>query len=191
MDKIILASNSPRRREILARAGIPFDMMPSDIDETLCKETSPLNLVMELSRLKARNVAENAKDFIIIAADTVVFIDSLILGKPKDEDDAFYMLKRLLGRKHTVITGVTLKKNSAEKTFAETADVYMKPASDGDIRAYIKTGEPMDKAGAYAIQGVGSIFIEKIDGDFYNVMGLPVSRVYWELREMGVRFGGI
>jgi len=170
-------------------AGISFEAFPSDIDESLCQEANPRRLVRQLSRLKAQSAAENAGDSVIIAADTVVVTDGLILGKPADEDDAFAMLKRLLGRRHTVYTGVTLINNAVQKSFVTTAEVYMRSAADNDIRAYIKTGEPMDKAGAYAIQGMGSVFIEKINGDFYTVMGLPISRVYWELKDMSVSFG--
>lgn len=194
MDRIILASCSPRRQEILTQAGIKFETVPSNIDEGLCCLTAPNELVIELSRRKAEHVAQfisGNDSLVIIAADTIVEIGGEIIGKPADENEAFLILNKLLGKMHTVYTGVTLikkgKNGAIEKSFSESARVYMKNADDEDKLSYIKTGEPMDKAGAYAIQGRGCLFIEKIEGDFYTVMGLPISRVYWELKAMGVK----
>lgn len=191
MDRIILASVSPRRQEILTQAGIRFETVPSNVDENLCDKASPYELTKELSHRKAWHVAQTAQaPAVIIAADTVVTINGEIIGKPSDESDAFIILKKLLGKKHSVYTGVTLiKKTESElltRSFVDNAEVYMRAARDCDIESYIKTGEPMDKAGAYAIQGRGCVFVEKIEGDFYTVMGLPISRVYLELEAMGV-----
>lgn len=177
--QIILGSASPRRKEILENAGVRFRVCPANVDEsTDIKE--PSELVMELSRRKAN--ALDAENEIVVTADTVVAIDGKILGKPKDKADAYRMLELLSGRVHQVFTGVSVKSTDTIKTFCEKTDVYFKKIDGGDIEEYIKTGEPMDKAGAYAIQGKGAVFIEKIDGDYLNVVGLPWSRLYDVLR---------
>lgn len=203
MGQIILASASPRRKELLEQIGISFEICPAKGEEIITK-TLPEEVVMELSQQKAREVAamlqqyasEHAElmtpqDILVIGADTVVAVDEKILGKPKDEDDAFRMLSLLSGKTHAVYTGVTfvfLDKNgrTGEHTFFEKTEVIMHRMSEQEIRRYIATGEPMDKAGAYGIQGKCAIYIDKIDGDYNNVVGLPVSRIYRELQKLGI-----
>ncbi|MCL1998303.1 MAG: Maf family protein [Turicibacter sp.] len=174
---IVLASASPRRIALFKMAGFEFTVLPADIDEDI-NETDPVKMVAELSAKKAKAVQERVlPSMMIIGADTTVYIDGKILGKPASEQDAFGMLKLLQGRSHTVYTGVTVLKAAHEETFVESTAVTMSPLSDEEIWAYIATGEPMDKAGAYAIQDKGALLIEKIDGDFYNVVGLPLCRL--------------
>ena len=185
MKKIILASNSPRRREILAAAGIRFEVIPSEIEENITAD-SPEELVKGLSLLKCTDVAEGmGPGFIVIGADTIVVHDGQIMGKPKDGADAFNMLKSLKGDTHAVYTGVTVidTDTGKEMTFNERCEVRMFDVSNEAIRKYIETGEPMDKAGAYAIQGRGAFLVERINGDFYTVMGLPIARLMKVLYE--------
>jgi len=191
VQKIILASSSPRRQKILRQVGIPYAILPSDIREDLCGEMSPYETVKTLSEQKAVCAAEKLnRPAVIVAADTIVDLNGKIIGKPADERDAFNILKKLQGRKHSVYTGVCIIKKTADdrimRSIIDNAAVFMRPMTDDEIRAYIETGEPMDKAGAYAIQEKGSLFIERIEGDFYTVEGLPIVRVYQELKSMGV-----
>lgn len=189
--KIILASASPRRRELLTQVGIEYECIPSDCEETT-KETEPAKVVSELSKIKALDIAKQfdgtEENTIVIGADTVVSFGNEIMGKPADEAHAFQMLKKLSGREHSVFTGVTLVfiKNGKMRymTLYEETKVHVYPLKDEEILDYIKTGEPVDKAGAYAIQGLFSAFIEKIEGDYNNVVGLPVSRICKILREV-------
>lgn len=190
MSKIILASGSPRRKELLEQIGIEFDIITSDVDETTLI-TQPDEYVKYLSRIKAQAVWDMVKDdddyrnedVVVIGADTIVSYKGHILTKPKDTGNAFDILKELAGDCHQVYTGVTLiKNNNVVSNFAEKTDVYCNDISDNEIREYISTGEPMDKAGAYGIQGRFAAFIGKIDGDYNNVVGLPVARVYQELK---------
>lgn len=177
MKKIILASSSPRRKEILAMCGLDFDVMPSDCDENI-RADSPEELVLKLSQLKCSDVAGRAqKDRLVVGADTIVVFEGLILGKPADGADAFRMLRALSGNTHTVYTGVSIKDTDTGKniSFYEQTDVTMYGVPDEILRRYIETGEPMDKAGAYGIQGKGAFLVKKIDGDFYTVMGFPIS----------------
>ena len=192
MKKIILASSSPRRQKILRQVGIPFDVLSSDIEEDITDELSPYEAVKTLSGEKARVAAEKINcPAIIVAADTIVDLNGKIINKPVDKQDAFNILKKLQGRKHAVYTGVTIIKKTMDdndtivKNIVDNASVFMRPMTDSEIWAYIETGEPMDKAGAYAIQEKGSLFIERIEGDFYTVEGLPIVRVYQELVNMG------
>lgn len=185
MKKIILASNSPRRREILAAAGIRFEVIPSEIEENITAD-SPEELVKGLSLLKCTDVAKRmGPGFTVIGADTIVVHDGQIMGKPKDGADAFNMLKSLKGDTHAVYTGVTVIDTDTGKkmTFNERCEVRMFDVSNEAIRKYIETGEPMDKAGAYAIQGRGAFLVERINGDFYTVMGLPIARLMKVLYE--------
>lgn len=186
--EIILASQSPRRRELLERMGLSgFRTISPDIDEDLGGELAPSELVSRLSALKARAVGERAgADALIIAADTVVAVDGAVLGKPADELEAFKMLSTLSGGRHQVYTGVTVLRGSEQETCCEVTDVSFRELSEGEIEDYIRTGEPMDKAGAYGIQGYGALFIEGIRGDYYNVMGLPVCRLGGMLERLGV-----
>ncbi len=187
MEKIILASGSPRRRELLSQIDIVYDVVLSNVEEHT-EEILPDKLVMDLSRQKALEVASRVDEGkIVLGADTVVAVDDIILGKPSSRDHAFLMIKSISGRQHSVYTGVTLVKRngSFEKivSFSEKTDVYVKEMSDDEIWTYIDTNEPMDKAGAYGIQGRFAAFVEKINGDYNNIVGLPISRVYDELKK--------
>ena len=173
---IVLASQSPRRQELLQRIGVEdFKTLSLDIDESYPEGLSPEDTVRYIAKKKCDAAAALcAPDDLIITADTMVFLDNDRLGKPHDEDDAFRMLRELAGRGHTVCTGVSVRRGETSELFAVSTRVFFRPATDDEIRAYIKTGEPMDKAGAYGVQSRGALFVERIDGDFFNVMGLPV-----------------
>ena len=192
MTKIILASASDRRKDILSQVGISYEVMPSSIDEDAIQADTPAALVEALSAAKAEDIAERlTKNFVIIGADTVVVKDNSILGKPSDEAEAAKMLQMLQGNRHEVYTGVTLISVSPEgkgliDTFHVRTIVDMIPMTAAQIDAYIKTGEPMDKAGAYGIQGRGAAYIQDIAGDYYNVVGLPISSVLARLANMGI-----
>ena len=185
---IILASGSPRRRELLERMGIEeFDIITSDVDETLDDSLPPAAQVEQLSCRKAEAVAaEQPDDALIIAADTVVALDGTILGKPVDEADAFRMLSALSGVRHHVYTGVTVTLGDKTLTRHEVTSVDFRSLEPEEVELYIATGECMDKAGAYGIQGYGALLIEGIAGDYYNVMGLPVALLAQMLKEFGV-----
>ena len=175
---MILASQSPRRRELLSLITEDFRIIPAKGEEILPDKISPENAVLTLSEQKADEIFVEHKDELIIAADTIVAIDGKILGKPRDENDAFSMLKTLSGRVHEVFTGVCVVfPNGRKERFFEETKVEFYPLSAEQIEAYIKTGEPMDKAGAYGIQGKGALLVKRIDGDYYNVMGLPVAKL--------------
>jgi septum formation protein len=174
---LILASSSPRRRELLTAAGIAFTVQPADVDETHRAGESPEAFTQRLAREKAEAIFANHPNATVLGADTIVVCDAEILGKPSDETDAARMLKKLSGRDHQVITGVALVSPSGTQTRAETTTVSMRKISEEEIQNYIATGEPMDKAGAYAIQGGAAPFITQIDGDYTNVVGLPVKLV--------------
>lgn len=192
MAKIILASASDRRKDILTQVGISYEIMPSSIDEDAIRADTPASLVEALSAAKAEDIAEHlTTDFVIIGADTVVVKDNSILGKPSNEAEAAKMLQMLQGNRHEVYTGVTLISVSPEgkgliDTFHVRTIVDMIPMTMAQINAYIKTGEPMDKAGAYGIQGRGAAYIQDIAGDYYNVVGLPISTVLTRLANMGI-----
>ena len=184
---IILASQSPRRRELLERMGLPLRIITPDIDERMERSLPPGELVAAISAEKARAVAAQAgPEAIVIAADTVVALDGAVLGKPADEKDAARMLAALSGRTHQVFTGLTVAQGGAVRTVSEETAVTFRPLTEGEIAAYVRTGEPMDKAGAYGIQGYGALLVEGIRGDYYNVMGLPVCRLGGLLKELGV-----
>lgn len=185
--RILLASASPRRRELLEMLGVKdLVIIPANTDETVTG-LSPEETVRAIALEKARAVAGSAAaSDIIIAADTLVYLNGGALGKPGDASDAALMLRGLSGNRHTVYTGVALIHDGRELTFFERTDVYFRALSDEEIAAYIRTGEPMDKAGAYGAQGRGAAFIERIEGDFFNVVGLPLCRLALELREFGV-----
>ena len=194
--RIILGSASPRRRELLEQIGVEFEVKVSGKEE-VHYSLDPAAIVKELALMKAENVAEELgaadtqeKDIIVIGADTVVVLDGEILGKPKDEADAERVLKALQGGSHDVYTGaafLTYGRNGDKEvcSYAVGTRVFVNPMTENEIRAYIATGEPMDKAGAYGIQGRFAAYIEKIEGDYYNVVGLPVSRVYETLKVLG------
>jgi septum formation protein len=213
---LVLASASPRRQELLRNAGIPFTVQPADIDETPLVAESPRDYAERLAREKAFAVFQNQSHDYVLGADTIVVVDNAILGKPRDAQDAVRMLRMLSGRTHAVITAVCLvsaaascQPPGASKTqtvpspsatregltagnrqlasvLSETTRVTMRELSDEEIRDYVASGEPMDKAGAYAIQGIASRWIPRIEGDYSNVVGLPVALVYGMLREQGV-----
>lgn len=175
--KIVLASKSPRRSEILKNAGIDFTVRVADADETIPDGTKPQDAVVFLAARKAMAV-ERAEDELVLGADTVVVLDNKVLGKPKDREDAYNMLRSLSGRVHSVFTGVCAIGNGVSITFAEETKVEFLPLTDKEIFNYIDTNEPYDKAGAYGIQGLASKFVRGIEGDYFNVVGLPISRIY-------------
>ena len=188
MAKIVLASGSPRRQELLARIGITdFDIRVPEAEESYPAGLSSQQIVEYISREKADAASKLCMpDEIVITADTMVFLDDQRLGKPADEADALRMLTSLQGRHHTVCTGVTVRQGDRSLTESETTEVYFRPASEAELRAYIATGEPMDKAGSYGVQGKGALLVEKLNGDFFNVMGLPVLRLSRMLAQFGV-----
>ena len=206
MGKIILASASPRRRELLTQIGIEFEIMVSDKEERITAE-DPADICMHLAMQKALDVRDKLRmqgfetgvdrptrseeiklgggisagdEYTVIGADTIVVLERQILGKPHSVEHAAQMLRSLSGREHQVYTGVCVVRGETTATFAEKTDVYVAPLSEADIRAYIATGDPMDKAGAYGIQGIFAKHIEKIDGDYFNVVGLPIGRLWRE-----------
>lgn len=189
MARIVLASGSPRRQELLERIGISdFDIRVPEADESYPAGLTPQQIVEYISRVKAEAAAKLcAGDEIVITADTMVFLDDQRLGKPTDEADALRMLTALQGRHHTVCTGVTVRQGGRSITESETTEVYFRPASEEELLAYIATGEPMDKAGSYGVQGKGSLLVERLNGDFFNVMGLPVLRLSRMLAQFGVK----
>jgi septum formation protein len=184
---IVLASASPRRSELLRSAGIPFTVQPADINEAPLTGESPRECAERLAREKALAIFQRRPQDYVLGADTIVVVDGAILGKPRDADDAMRMLRLLAGRSHEVITGVCVVSpgTGESKTASEATLVSMFELSDREIREYVATGEPMDKAGAYAIQGMASRWIPRIEGDYSNVVGLPVALVYGMLRERG------
>lgn len=184
---IILASASPRRHEILNLIGLDHRVVGADVDESITPGLAPAELVEQLSRRKAAAVAPDFPAETIIAADTIVVLDDIIYGKPQDQADAARMLGELAGRTHRVYTGVTLMKGGTSRSFAEMTEVTFYPLSNDEIAAYIATGEPLDKAGAYGIQGYGAVNVRGIVGDYFNVMGLPVARLVLELRKLGTQ----
>ena len=180
---IVLASASPRRQELLTNAGVEFVVKPANIPEVRRPAEAPQIFAERMAREKARAVFAGTNDEYVLGADTIVVANDFVLGKPEDEHDATIMLRLLSGRKHHVITGVCLLGTDFEDVRSETTAVDFSALSDADIRGYIATGEPMDKAGAYAIQGAASCWISKIEGDYSNVVGLPVALVLQMLRE--------
>lgn len=173
---LILASASPRRRELLGLFGIPFAVRAADIDETMDPEKSPFDEVARVSQLKALAVARE-RDDIVVAADTIVVCEGKVLGKPRDEAEAVAMLTMLSGRDHQVMTGCTVLRGESCETVTEVTDLHFRSLGRNEIKKYVATGEPMDKAGAYGIQGGAALFCERMVGDYYNVMGLPVCRL--------------
>ena len=186
MTKIILASASPRRQELLKQIGLTFEVVTSSVEEKITPGISPAEVVKELSFLKARDIADQIDEpAIIIGADTIVVFEDKILGKPKDQEEALYMLNTLSGKEHQVFTGLSVIDNKGNKVVSgyECTKVTFRQLNNYEITQYIKTGEPMDKAGSYGIQNIGSLFVSKIDGDYFNVVGLPVAKLALVLRD--------
>ena len=180
---LILASQSPRRRELLGLFRLPFIVRVADIDETMDLEKAPYDEVARVSRLKAEAIQRGADD-VVIAADTIVVCENAVLGKPHSEEEAKSMLRLLSGRDHQVMTGMSVIWGQKALTVTEVTDIHFRELSDREIDDYVATGEPMDKAGAYGIQGGAALFAEKMVGDYYNVMGLPVCKLWQLLQEI-------
>jgi len=194
MKQLILASQSPRRKMLLQQIGVPFSVFPSDIKEPINMDMSPDRIVIDLSEKKSEQVCGKLErgsknSHIVLAADTVVVLDGIVMGKPNNPEEAFGMLEALSGRWHEVVTGVTLiDVESAKKmTHAEKTRVKIRRLSKQTIQQYINSGEPFDKAGAYGIQGLGALLVEKLQGCYYNVVGLPLYRVSVMLNDMGFK----
>ncbi|MEE0461459.1 Maf family protein [Blautia hydrogenotrophica] len=194
MRQIILASSSPRRRELLEKAGVHFQVMPSQEEEHIEKK-EPAQIVENLSWQKAASVAsKTGQDVIVIGSDTLVAYEGRVLGKPRDAEEAVETLKLLQGNTHQVYTGVTVivrdKEEEITKTFSRRTDVTFYPVDEKEIRDYVATGDPMDKAGSYDIRGDFSVYIKEIYGDYNNVVGLPVSMLFWEMKQLGINLRG-
>ena len=187
--RVILASQSPRRRELLTLVGIVHEVRPADIDETYLAGEVPRAHAERLSREKAAVVAADAPDALVIGSDTIVVVDGDVLGKPRSEVEAAAMLARLSGRSHTVMTAVAVSWRGAQRSDVVEVGVTFHAISAEDIEAYVATREPMDKAGAYGIQGYGATIVQRVDGDYFAVMGLPLQRLVRLMAEMGVRYG--
>lgn len=186
--RIILASQSPRRRELLTLIGIPHEVRPADIDETPLPDELPVPHAERLARAKAHALAEREPGAVVIAADTIVVIDGDILGKPRDADDARAMLARLSGRRHTVYTAVAVARGTQTESAVEAVEVTFRQLTAAEIADYVATGEPMDKAGAYGIQGYGATIVERVDGDYFSVMGLGLRRLVELLARVGLTY---
>ena len=187
---LILASQSPRRRELLGLTGLDFTVRVTDIDETMDNTKAPFDEVARVSREKAMAVARLPGD-VVLAADTIVVCEGEVLGKPRNEDDAFRILSLLSGRDHEVMTGMTVLRGDEIVTHTEVTKIHFRQLHPEEIRAYIATGEPMDKAGAYGIQGGAALFADQMEGDYYNLMGLPVCRLAMILRSFGLPIWGV
>jgi septum formation protein len=187
--QIILASSSPRRKELLEKIGLSFKVDAGTFDEGTCSGLDSHTLAQKISLGKALSVAGKYMNAIIIGADTFVIVGNVMMGKPDDEDEACAMLKAISGRSHNVITGFAIIDTASGKTVSRVVEtkVYIRRLTVEEIDAYIRTGEPLGKAGAYAIQGLGALFVERIEGDYYNVVGLPLCALMNTLKEFGVR----
>lgn len=188
METLILASSSPRRKELLETLQLSFEVHSSDVDETYNPVLSPPEIVMELAMRKSENVAMKHQKAFVIGSDTIVVQDGQVLGKPKDKTEATVMLRKLSGRTHLVYTGVSIFSPKTHIEFYEKTEVVFWELTDEEIISYVNSGEPLDKAGAYGIQGFGSTLVKKINGDYFSVVGLPVSRTIRELKELGYQF---
>lgn len=188
MEKIILASASPRRKELLEKIGLKFEVEPSDYAEDMRSGLSPAELARAISLEKARVVASKHKNTVVIAADTFIVFRGKIMGKPGTEAEARRMLMMLRGKPHSVITGFTILDTDRNRVLTKSVEtvVHIKNLTSEEIDAYVKSGEPLDKAGAYAIQGLGSVIVERIEGDYFNVIGLPLSALAEGLKEFGI-----
>ena len=182
--KFILASNSPRRKELIHFLRIDFEVDPSDIEEVIDESISNEDLVMSLAYQKAYDVSKRYEEQYVLGFDTLVILDGKPMGKPKNRDEAFEMLRALSGRKHLVLTGVAIVKGEYKDLFYDHAEVIFNEMTDDEINEYLDTGEPFDKAGAYGIQGYGAKYIRYIKGDYYSVMGMPIQKLYNKLRDL-------
>jgi len=189
--RVILASQSPRRRELLTLVGIPHEVRPADLDERMEPGESPTEHAERLARAKAQAIALLEPDAVVIGSDTIVVLDGEVLGKPADVAEAVRTLQRLSGRTHTVHTAVAVARDGRLESGVESVEVTFRPLTDDQIERYVATGEPMDKAGAYGIQGYGAVIVERIHGDYFAVMGLALGRLVGLLARVGVtyRFG--
>ncbi|MEA4883096.1 MAG: Maf family protein [Clostridia bacterium] len=187
-DRLVLASASPRRKELLREIGMEFDVIASHVDEEQIRESDPGDLVMSLAHAKAADVASEVGRGLVVGADTIVVIDGTVLGKPADRYDAARMLRLLAGREHQVYSGVSVVDAASRRSLTEyeCTDVRIRPLSEETICRYVETGEPMDKAGAYAIQGIGALIVEGICGDYSCVVGLPLGRLALMLSHFGL-----
>jgi septum formation protein len=188
MRKIVLASGSPRRKELLEKIGLKFEVDPAEYVETLKSGMKPEEIARYLSLQKAQSAAKKYPDAIIIAADTFGVISGSVIGKPHNEAEARNILRKLSGRPHRVITGFTMMDTAVGKAVTRSVEttVHFRKLTDEEIDAYVRTGEPLDKAGAYGIQGLGAVLVDRIEGDFYNVIGLPLSALAEALKEFGI-----
>jgi len=184
--RVILASASPRRRELMTLIGIPHEVRPADIDESYLPGEVPRDHALRLAREKAQRISDS--EAVVVGSDTIVVVDGEVLGKPRDEREAARMLERLSGRTHTVITAVAVSWRGHVVADAESVEVRFHQLSDQHISDYIATGEPMDKAGAYGIQGFGATIVAGVDGDYFAVMGLPLQRMVMLMRDLGLRY---
>ena len=188
MKTIILASASPRRKELLEKIGLEFEVEPGDYEEDIGSGIEPHELAQKISLKKAEVVASKRKNALVIAADTFIVCGGKILGKPHTEDEARKMLETINGRAHSVVTGFSIIDTGKNKTLSKSVEtrVYVRKLTPAEIDAYVMSKEPLDKAGAYAIQGLGAVIVEKIEGDYFNVIGLPLSMLTEALKEFGV-----
>jgi septum formation protein len=187
--RVILASQSPRRRELLDLVGIAHEVQPADIDESYLTGERPREHAERLARGKTAVIVQREPDAVVIGSDTIVVVDGDVLGKPRDDTDAARMLSRLAGRSHTVITAVAVAWRGETRSAVEEVDVTFHPLTREEIDAYVATREPMDKAGAYGIQGYGATIVSRVDGDYFAVMGLPLQRLTRVLASLGIRYG--
>ncbi|MEH7249905.1 Maf family protein [Neobacillus niacini] len=185
MQNLILASSSPRRKELLENLRLTFTVSCSEVDESFDPTLSPEDVVMDLAERKAQVIFKVNPDSFVIGSDTIVVVDQQVLGKPTDEADAMGMLEKLSGRKHDVYTGVSILSPNGIACFYEKTEVWFWELTDEEIKSYVQSGEPLDKAGAYGIQQLGSMLVKKINGDYFAVVGLPVAKTYRELKRLG------
>ena len=186
--RVILASASPRRRDLLTLIGIAHEVRPSDLDESVVRGETPVAHAERLARAKARAAADVAPEAIVIAADTIVVVDGEILGKPRDAIQAASMLRRLSGRSHIVYTAIAVARGARTESAVEAPEVTFRSLTDEEITSYVETGEPLDKAGAYGIQGYGATIVERVNGDYFSVMGLGLRRLVELLARVGVEY---
>jgi septum formation protein len=186
MTSLILASQSPRRRQLLEQVGLTFTVKPSSTEEIFDENMNPEDLVQKLAREKAADVFQQFPEAVVLGSDTVVAADGKVLGKPKDDADAKNMLRMLSGRTHQVHTGAVILSKGRETSFAETVNVTFYPLTETEIDTYIQSKEPADKAGSYGIQGLGAVFVKRIEGDYFSIVGLPVAGVVRALKEHGL-----